>query len=252
MAILSGLGRPVFVTQGLAQEKMIPAGLMEFAISGASNKAVSRKYVDGLLTTAGSAITERTYTMECGIEAINWFMLQFALGEFAGITTTYDMPELRYGTVAAGKIADADISTTNVMCTIEEGGSYGTPGPLTRTTGTPAGKQFKVDTTAKELLFPTTLNGITVSYRLIKTITNVESLGVESTFDALSTFSFEGVLHADETKSTRTKLIIDKMTRAGEPSIAIATPTKFSVQFDLVALAGARRPFKCFNLDSAA
>jgi hypothetical protein len=250
MAIMTGLGRPDFTTIGLTQEKLLPVEPMEFEITGESEKKESKKFVDGKLVTAGTALGSTTFTMKIGIEAINWLAIQFAFGELAGTTASIALPELRYGTVPTAtpyEVADADITDDLIQVSINAKGAWGEPRPLTKITGAgaPTTGQFKVDTTAKKLIFNAAEAGAPFVYRIFKTQTALPSIGAEPVFEALSAFSFSGIGHTDE---GRVKIIIPKINRSSVPSISLSDVTKFELEFDLLTVGSDRFPFKMFKL----
>lgn len=251
MAIFYGAGSPDFTSVGLNPERLLPVEPMEISIEGASEKKKSTKYKDGLIVTAGSAQSTEEYTAKIGIEAVNWQSIQFAYGELAGITTSVALPELRYATVPASgtyEVADADISDTNVWVTVMTAGSWGRAKPLTKVVGTPAAGEFKVDTSLKKLVFNAAQASAPFAYRLFKTYTNIESIGAEAVFTALSSFSFSAIGYLDEEK---VKMVIPKMTKSNIPTLNISDVTKFELEFEMIVSGSNRKPFQFYNLTTA-
>ena len=250
MTIMTGLGRPDFTTAGLSPERMLPVEPMEFTISGSADKKKSRKFVDGKLVTAGTALGGEEFTMKVGIEAVNWLALQFGLGELAQLTASIALPELRYGTVpfsAPYEVADPDLLDANVFASLMGRGAWGESKPLKLKGGAvaPAALEFKVDSTEHKLSFNAALAGAPFAYRVFKVQTNLESIGAEPIFEALSAFAFSGIIHTDE---GRIRLIVPKIVRNSAPSLNIGDVAKLEIEFDLVVANGNRSAFKLFKL----
>lgn len=249
MAIMTGLGKPDFTTLGLVQERLLPVEPMEFSIDGTADKKKSTKFKDGKLVTAGSALGSEEYVMKIGIESVNWLALQFAFGELSGNTSSIALPELRYGVVPAASpytFVDADITTNQVLVTtIKPGASKGQK-PVTRiASGPPADNEFTVTTGTGTLTFNAAQAGMAFAYRIAKTFTNLQSIGQEAVFEALSAFSFSGIAHTDE---GLVKLVIDKMIKTSVASITLSDVTKLELEFDLVVEGTNRLPFKTYAL----
>lgn len=250
MAIMTGLGRPEFLTAGLTQEKLLPMEPMEFEITGESTQLESTKYVDGTKVTAGVANDSTTYTMKIGIEAIDWLAIQFAFGELAGVTPSAALPELRYGTIPASvayEFEDLEIDDEVIQVTLNAKGAWGEPRPLTRITGmgAPTTGQFKVDVPNTKLLFNAAQAGAPFAYRIYKTYTDIDSIGVEAVFQALSAFSFSGIAHTD---TGRVKIVVPKIVRFGLPSLKLSEVGKFELEFRLIQITGKRVYWETYKL----
>lgn len=254
MALLYGLGAPDFTTIGLNPERLLPVEPMEFSIEGESEKKESKKFRDGKIVTAGSALASETYTMKIGIEAVNWLAMQFAFGELAGLTASVALPELKYASFnSSAEIVDSDLnSETLVWATVMTAGSWGKQGPLTRVaaSATPTARQFKADITSnpKKLVGHSGLANAPVAYRIFKTHTNIESIGAEAVYTALSAFSFSGTGYLDE---ELVKIIIPRITRSNIPTLAISDVTKFELDFDMIVQGSFRTAFQVYNLTTA-
>lgn len=241
MAILTGFGYPDF----LVNNRLLDIEPMEITIEGNSDLKKARKYVNGKLVTAGTATGEETYTMKVGIEAITWQALQFGFGQLASTASSLDLPERKTGTVpgsTAYEIVDTDITTTSVWATIRNDGAWGKAGPLERVTGTPTGRQFKVETSGTKLVFPSTLAGAKILYRLFKTQTAIDAIGVSQTPQLLNEFSFSGVTFGDS-ETGQFKIYIPKATKAGIPSFNPSDVTKIEIDYELVTTTDNPLPF---------
>jgi hypothetical protein len=240
--ILSGMGRFDFSTKSTG--KLIPVEPMEFTLEGAAETQKARKFKDGTLVTSGTVISSTEYTMTVGIEAASWLALQFAYGELAGVTASASLPELRYGTVPATpfEVVDADIASGNVQVTLlgDE------PEPLAViTTGTVADGQVRVDTAANKLIFHSSDAGKSFAYRLFKTYTNLQSIGVETVYEVLSSFSFSGLLYTGE---GLVKLVIPEISKIGVPTLNPAEVTKLDVEFELLTSGTNRSAFQLYRM----
>jgi enhancing lycopene biosynthesis protein 2 len=244
------MGYPDFLTAGLNPERLLPVEPMEFSIEGASEKKESKKFKDGKIVTAGSAVSSEKYTMKIGIQAVNWLSMQFAFGELAGVTSSIALPELRYGTVPSAapyEVADADISDTNVWATVLTAGGWGRARPLNKAASAPQTGEFQVNTSSKKLVFNAAQAGAPFAYRIFKTYANIESIGAEGVFTALSSFAFSAVGYLDEEK---VKIIIPKIIRANIPTLNISDVTKFDLEFDMIVSGSFRSAFQVYNLST--
>ena len=251
MALFYGMGSPDFLTQGLNPERLLPVEPMEFSIEGASEKKESKKFKDGKIVTAGSAVASETYTMKIGIEAVNWLALQFAFGELAGVTPSIALPEIKYGTVPSSapyEITDTGITDTNIWLTVLTAGAWGRARPLNKVAGTPQAGEFQVNTTTAKLIFNAAQAGAPFAYRIFKTYTNIESIGAEAVFTALSSFSFSAVGYLDE---ENVKIVVPKITRANIPTLNVSDVTKFELEFDMIVSGSFRTAFQVYNLTTA-
>lgn len=246
MSIMYGMGRLTFTETNSADGLYLPIEPMSFALENASNNIKSSKYVDGLVVTAGSGINSSEWTMTLGIEAVNWTAIQFALGEIAGTTAAIDLPELRYGAVpASGTLewADADIDALTVRVGILDEFAGG---PLKTVAIAPANaKEVQVDDAAGKLVFHASHAGKQFAYRIFKAHTNLSSIGAEAAYQAISKFSFEGILSSD---GPPIKLVIPSIQRASFPNISLSDVTRFDLTFDLLNVGNSRLPFKLYKL----
>jgi hypothetical protein len=254
MALYYGMGSPDFTTLGLNPERLLPVEPMGFTIDGASEKKESKKYRDGKVVTAGSALASDKYTAKCELEAANWLAIQWAYGELAGLTPSVALPDLQYLTVPGGatpEIAISDLSDANVLVTVMQAGSWGKAKPLTRVTGSTINAgEFKADLTStpKKLIFNTAQSGAPIGVRRLKNYTNIESLFAEQVFTTFSAFSFSGLIYGDE---ETIKIYIPKITRSNIPSLDISDITKFSLEYEMIVTGSFRSAFQLYNLTTA-
>ncbi|NCJ06683.1 hypothetical protein GS597_09220 [Synechococcales cyanobacterium C] len=250
MAILYGFGDLELTTTDLTTNVLLPIPGIEFEINADSDKKVARFYNKGEIQVAGSKVVERTYSIKLGIEAINWLQMQLAFGELAQTVASVALPELRYATVPSAspyEIEDADISTTDVLCTITTRGAWGEAGPLARVTEAPATRQFQVNTADDKLIFNAAQAGAIFAYRLFKTHSNLQAIGAGQVADVLDNFSFSGIGYGDEFQAGA-KIVVPKLARASEPTLNIQDVTKLEIEFDLLTPPGKRKPYEIYAI----
>lgn len=246
MAIMTGSGRLTFTELDSGNDLYVPVEPMSFSLENTSNKVESVKYLDGVLVTAGTAINSSTWALTIGIQAVNWNAIQFALGELASTTPTVALPELKYATVplvAPFEIADALIVDQNVRVGVI---NDNVGGPLTSVAGAPANaSEVQVDDANNKLVFDPSLAGVSVAYRVFDTKTNLSTIGVEDVYQAISQFSFEGILNTD---GRDIKIVIPKLERASFPTINVDDVTQLDITFDLLNETNSRFPFELYQI----
>lgn len=249
--LLSGFGRPDFTLLNASLPKFFHVEPLAFSINGESKKEESFKFVEGLRQRAGSRIIEELYTLKVEIEAASWTAIQFALGRASTKVPSIDLPEVRYATIpptGAAEIADPDLGAAlGVQTFVTESGTWGDEGALTLlATGSPAAGQFKVDGTNNKIIFNAAQAGATVAYRLIKTFSNLDTIGVQAAAQVLTQFSFSGLGFTDSGEFY--KVIIPKMNRAKVASLALGEKTKFEIEFDLAVAAGKAAAYQMIRM----
>jgi hypothetical protein len=249
--LLTGFGRPDFTLIQGSLPKFFHVEPLAFSINGESKKDESFKFVDGLRRRAGSKIIEELYTLKVEIEAASWTAIQFALGKASSKIPSIDLPEVRYFTIpaiGAAEISDPDLGAAlGVQAFVTESGSWGDEGVLgLLATGTPAAGQFKVDGANNKIVFNAAQAGATIAYRLIKTFTNLDAIGVDRAAQVLTQFSFSGLGFTDSGEFY--KVIIPKMNRAKVVSLALGEKTKFEIEFDLAVAAGKTSEYQMIRM----
>jgi hypothetical protein len=249
--LLSGFGRPDFTLLQGSLPKFFHVEPLSFSINGESKKEESFKFVEGLRQRAGARIIEELYTLKVEVEAASWTAIQFALGKASAKVPSIDLPEVRYATVpltGTFEITDLDLGAAlGVQAFVTESGLWGDEGALTiLATGAPATGQFRVDGASNKLIFNAAQAGATIAYRLIKTFTNLDAIGVEAAAQQLNRFSFSGLGFTDSGEFY--KVIIPKMNRAKVASLNLGEKTKFEIEFDLVVAAGKSSAYQMIRM----
>lgn len=224
---------------------------LAFKIKANSSKNVSKKYVKGVVKVAGSRIGSEDYTLELNIEAIDRTALEFALGIQSAVTPSLDSAEVRDGKIpltGAFEFADPDLATAlGVQVHIPAAGAWGDSGRLTMlATGTPAARQFKVDTAGSKLVFNTAQAGAPFLYRIIKNYTNITTIGVDQLARKLSQFSFSGLIYTDNEQLW--KINVPRVNRVSVPSFEIDATTKLVLEYDLAIAPGYDSAFQLIEM----
>jgi hypothetical protein len=249
--LISGFGRFDLTNTNSSLPEFWFVEPVGFKINGDSKKVESRKYVDGKNVRAGSKILQVDYTMVVTIEAGSLSALQVALG-FKSAKVDADLPELRFGTVpatGAAEIVDADLGAAlEVQAFVTEEGAWGAEGPLALSVavGAPATGQFKVDGTNNKLVFATAQAGAPIAYRLVKSYTQIDSIGADATAKALTRFSFSGLGYTDSGEYY--KVVAPKLNLAKVPSLAFDEVTKLELEYDLAVASGYSTAFQLYKM----
>ena len=249
--ILYGLARPQLTTVIGNQTRLITFEPMSFKLETSTDVVKSTKYnTEGQIVSAGSAARSVESVLTMGVEAINWMTMQLAHGELASTTADLSIPDLKFANLpltGPQTISDTNIPSNAalVSAAIYSGDKAVS---LQRVSGTPAGGQFSV-TTGSITVGPG-YAGATVGYRILKTVPNVQSLGVDSAATVFSKLRFDGILTTDD-KTHVYRIEIPELSRETEPSISIEAPTRFELQYTLVTQPGKKRPYYLYKIPVA-
>lgn len=239
--IFTGMGNFSLVAAGTIP-RLLNVEPMEFELAGDAEAVNSTKWVNGVLQNAGSGRSSETWTLTIGVEAINWTVLQLALGEFAGITESFNQPVMKYSTIPATpfEIADEDIGTNDTVYVVE----VSTGRAFTKVANAAAVAnpyEFAVTTgSGSKLTFNDSDTGIEIGYRILKTLADVQTIGVEEVFSTIGNLQFDGVGYGDV---DNVHIQIPQMSAAGLPTISFSEVTKLDLEYTLSIATGQRRPF---------
>lgn len=250
--LISGFGRFDLTNTNSSLPEFWFVEPVGFQINGNSNKVESRKYVDGKNVRAASKILQIDYTMGVTIEASSYSSLQVSLG-IKSAKVDADLPELRFGSIpatGAAEITDADLGAAlQAQAFITESGPWGEEGPLTLlATGTPVAGQFKIDATNNKLVFAAAAAGAPIAYRLVKSYTQIDSIGALATAKALTRFSFSGLGYTDSGEYY--KVVAPQLNLAKVPSLAFDEVTKLELEYDLAVATGYSTAFQLYKMPS--
>ena len=245
--ILYGIGAPVIETTDQTDNELIPVEPMEITVAGESESIRSQKFADGLLVTAGSVQISQQFTVNLGIQALDWNVLQFMYGRKAGVTTSFEIPRIRFQQVpltAPFVIEDDDIISDTLIRATVKGGS-----PLALVSTAPNTGEFQPDAANNQFTVNADLAGKVVAYRVFETGANLPSIGIEDTA-ALNTFS----LFAEMYNGNRDRygLNVPTISRLGIPQIQInGSATQVNLEYEMIVPAGRVLPFGLLLLETA-
>jgi hypothetical protein len=259
--MLSGVGQLGIFTldqasKALGQDVFFPGQFVDFRYDGESQKKEAKAWVSGVKKTVSSAVGEETYTLKLAFEYLDWAHLGFAYDEIAQVSQNVVLPIFKTATVpvsTAYEIADNDITTTNgnsIKVYVPNRGAWGEAGFRKRTSNNPSAKEFKVDTTAKKLIFHASDAGATIQYSINQTYASVESIGYEATADSFGKLSFIGKGYGPEFPSGII-IYLPSITRSSIVSMNTDDVPKFEIEFSCNVPAGKRTPHQYFNLATA-
>lgn len=230
------------------QERLMVLEPMSFSLQTSTEVVKSTKFnTEGQIVNAGVAKRKIESILTMGVEAINWFAMQLALGELAATSTNLEVPDLRFGTLpltGAQEISDAAIPANALKVTAAVY-TDNKQKSLVRVTGAPAAGEFAV-AAGKITVGPGNAGGI-IGYRIMLTIPTCETIGVDANSAKFATFSFSGVLKTDS-PYTVTKIDIPVLSQEADPSIDIQSPTRFELKYTLITEAGKPRPFTLIDI----
>jgi hypothetical protein len=260
--MLSGVGELGIFTlnqasKTLGQEIFFPGQFFNFVYAGESQKKEAKAWVAGRRKTVSSAVGDESYTLTLSFQYLDWNHLGFAYDELPQTSSNVVLPITKSATIPSSspyEIVDADITVgnaTSIKAYASQRGSWGEAGHRKRVTGSPAAKQFQVDTTNDKLIFHSSDAGATVQYSIAKTYSSIDSIGYESAADDWGKLSFLGKGYGPEFPNGII-IYLPSITRASIVSMDTSQDVpEFSIEFTGNVPAGKRTPHQYFNLASA-
>lgn len=208
--------------------------------------------VDGsdLTQTLDTITTDVSYTFSVEIEAIDSDTLALMFGE-QWAPVNMDDRLIKRATVPSGaEIIDTDLvsglTSGDVQVTIADNGAWGFKRPLEIiTTGTPTGDQVKLDTSTTKLTFPGALVGVPIKYAAKKSRTNIDSLGVATTYKTLDDLRFVG--HIGSTRKEEIITIID-LSPSGGWELPVGDEASVTLEFKAVAKGSNRSAVQMYRI----
>ncbi|WP_016949766.1 hypothetical protein [Anabaena sp. PCC 7108] len=245
-------------TKTLGQEIFFPGLFYNFVYAGESQSKKAKAWISGKRKNVSSAVGEETQTLTLSFQYLDWFHLGFAYDELPQTSSNVQLPIVKTATVPSTtpfEIGDTDITVNNessVKAYLPARGSWGEAGYRKRVTAAPVAKQFKVDSTAKKLIFHESDAGATVQYTILKSYTSIESIGYENSADSFGKLSFIGKGYGPEFPNG-IMIYLPNITRSSIVSMDTSSDVpEFSIDFDANVPPGKRTPHQYFNLASAA
>lgn len=208
--------------------------------------------VDGsdLSQTLDTIQTSVSYTFSVEIEAIDSDTMELMFGE-RWAPVAFDDKLIKRVTIPSGaEVIDTDLvaglTAADVQVTISDNGAWGFKRPLEIiTTGTPTGDQVKLDTAATKLTFPGGLVGVPIKYAAKKARTNIDSLGVASTFKPLDDLRFIG--HIGSTRKEEIITVID-LTPSGGWELPVGDESTVTLEYKAVAKGSNRSAVQMYRI----
>lgn len=231
---------------------MLPACIASFTLTPEEKVVDAKCLEDGIIQIAASAITERTWKMTLEMQYQDWTSLQLSFDEIAQELASVSLPTRKTAVIDTnGEIADADVTTGNADSFLAYlyQGAGSKPVFLKVVTGAPAAAdEVQYDATNNQLVFQTGLAGRRVSYVINKTYANIEAIGVADEYDRFGSLQFTGIV-AGTTFNRGMQIVVPNMTRIKSPELKInGDLASLNVEYRLATPAGARAPFKLYNL----
>lgn len=240
--IISGMGEFVLATLGMPTDFLINFEPIEFSIEPNLNKVESRKFKNGIKVRAGTAINELSHVLKMSVEAVHWQIIELAYGYRSGLIASVPWSARKEKVVpASGNIVDLDITSSDLMVTIQD--ATGEYKPMAAGTG--AG-QYTVTPATNTLSVGAGNAGRVVIYRVITPLANVQGLGYDAAAAAFSALTFNGVGYMGHAKMG---VIVDKMALANEPTISASDVGKLDFEFDLIPVGDAPKGYKLLKID---
>ena len=258
--MLQGIGDTFAETLNLTDNRMIELFLFEFNFASEAENQEALAYIAGVQQTKASAESSVTNTLTLSTQFVDWAQLGFAVDQFPTTETNIKIPTLKTATVpsaAAYEVSDAAITTANdafIKASINSFGSWGQPGPLTRTataaTAPAAAGEVQVDTTNNKLVFNSTEAGAGISYIVPIDYTSIESYGGANSPTSYGKISFRGKLFSTES-TENWGIYFPSLSRNSRPSIELTsdTPT-LTIEFAAETPSGWPVPYQIFNFDT--
>jgi len=216
-----------------------------------------RESIDGACTPSVVATINNGQKWEADfkMESITSRVIEMAMGEEWKSTSSYVYyPSITKVVPTNGVIADAvNLPTTlvpaDVSVSVLNAGTYGPGRPLEVATVGPATiSKVVLDATAGTLTFAAAHQGAVVKYMPKKTLSGLYSIGVEDTYNLLTSFRFIGEFCSTDAKE---RIIIDTQLQAVlEPEFKSGTKPDISLKYKCVAAAGSRSVLKWIMIPS--
>ena len=193
----------------------------------------------------------QTWQAEFSAESITARVLELAMGEEWALTGSYVYYPSFRGTVAADGsfINIPNLGTTltaaDISVSVLETGAYGPGGQALEvaTTGSATATKVILTPADSKLQFTTAYAGKTIKYAPKKTLVNAHTLGIEETYELLTSFRFMGQLCSDNPNE---KIIVDTDLQAIlEPEFTFGGgKPEITLTYKCVAINGARSPIR--------
>jgi hypothetical protein len=243
--MLYGIGNVSIGTNGLSASSLLgqnlafPQCVAGVAFNAESNSVMAKCFRNGTLQKVASRINSEDYKVSLTYEYLDWPTLQLLYGERALSGAAY-VPTTQTVIGAGGTFTETGITVLNANV-----GSFRLYAP---------GAEEYTITTVGVVTHNSAQNGQTLVYRFDKRYTEIESIGagnVGDSYDSLTNLNLTAVL-SSSVYPEGLVLVVDRLERTNTPSLELSgDKATISIEYDLVALPGRRKPFSMYKLTGA-
>ena len=245
-----------FVTTGLdnpdslrGENLLLPGCIASFSLTPEENSVDALCLEDNIVQVAASAITQRTWTMSLEFQYQDWSTIQLAYDEIAQEIANVTLPSTKTAIVDVnGEVADADITAANSASFLAYA-SAPKPKFLKVVTSAPANDdEVQYDDTNNKLVLTAANAGKKITYRINKSYTNIEAIGVASQYDRFGSLQFSGVIGGTSFQRGM-QIVVPQLNRVTTPELTVnGDLVALTIEYRLATPFGERAPFKLYNL----
>lgn len=256
--MLTGAGEIFFTTNNLdvsslrGENLMFPGCIASFSLTPDENAVDAECLEGGVIQIADTAITRRTWTMALEFQYVDWTTIQLAYDELAQTLTSVDLPKRKVAIIDEnGEVADTDITTGNEAGFLAYLSSPGQKATFLKVvTSSPAVDEVQYNATSSKLILNVANAGKKITYRVNRTYTNVEAIGVADTYDKFGSLAFSGIVgFSNNAAQVGMQLIVPQLNRVSSPEVTVnGDLVSLSLEYRLATPTGSRAPFQLYFL----
>jgi hypothetical protein len=256
--MLYGIGNVSIGTNGLSASSLLgqnlafPQCVAGVAFNAESNSVMAKCFRNGTLQKVASRINSEDYKVSLTYEYLDWPTLQLLYGERALSGAAY-VPTTQTVIGAGGTFTETGITVLNANVGSFRLYNATTETFMTLAAGAPGAEEYTI-TTVGVVTHNSAQNGQTLVYRFDKRYTEIESIGagnVGDSYDSLTNLNLTAVL-SSSVYPEGLVLVVDRLERTNTPSLELSgDKATISIEYDLVALPGRRKPFSMYKLTGA-
>lgn len=256
--MLFGIGNVSIGTNGLGASSILgqnlafPQCVAGVSFTAESNSVMANCFRDGILQKVASRINSENFKVTLTYEYLDWATLQLLYGELSTTGAAY-IPTTKTVIGAGGTFTEADITVANANV-----GSFRLYNAtlevfMTLSVAAPGANEYQI-TTAGVVTHNAAQNGQTLVYRYDKRYTSIASIGsgnIGDAYDEMSNLNLTAIL-SSSVYPEGLVLIADRLERVNTPSLELTgDKAVITIEYDLVALPGRRKPFRMYKLTGA-
>lgn len=254
--MLTGAGQLILTTTGLnnpesirGENLLMPGCIASFSLTPEENNVDALCLEDNIVQVAASAITQRTWSMSLEFQYQDWATIQLAYDEIAQEIANVTLPSIKTALIDEnGEVADPDINAANANDFLAYA-SAPKPKFLKVVTVAPANDdEVQYDETANKLVFTASNVGRKVTYRVNKTYSNIEAIGVAQQYDKFGSLQFSGII-GGTSFNRGMQIIVPQLNRISTPELTVnGDLVALTIEYRLATPFGERAPFRLYNL----